>query len=311
MGQYKDIKEFIKQGALQLGFDKCGVAKLHRVADEHYFEDWLERGYHGTMQWMENHREKRLDPSLMIEDAKVIVVFATNYYQQVESTNYNISRYALGDDYHVTIKNKLRTLYEQLTNKYPLVKGRYYVDTAPILERYWAQKAGIGWQGKNTNLITREFGSYVFLSEMILNVDLEVDQEHENFCGTCSRCLDDCPTQAFPKAYSLDSNRCISYLTIEHRDEFDEQQQKDIGKHIYGCDICQEVCPWNKFAKETQEASFKSRNYLLKKDAKFWQDLDQQTYQQSFKNSAVKRTKLSGLKRNINAVRKNLDTNEI
>ena len=305
MKEYTDIKEFIKKEAAKLGFVKTGFAKADRVSQSDKFQEWLDRDYHGTMKWMENHREKRSDPRLLVENCKTVIVLAANYYNPIQYGDIRISRYVMGDDYHHILKDKLKSLLARMQSKNSEIQGRVFVDTAPILERYWAQKAGIGWQGKNTNLITRDYGSYIFLAEILINLEIEADEEHVDFCGTCSKCLDSCPTNAFPKAYQLDSTKCISYLTIEHRDEFSDEQVKQVDNHLYGCDICQEVCPWNKFAKTTVIPEFQTRLNLIEKNLDFWSNLDTKTYQETLKKSAMKRAKISGLKRNSAAIKMN------
>lgn len=270
--------------------------------------NWLKLNYHGEMQWMENHLEKRLDPRKLVEGCKTVICLSANYFSnnKSEKGKPHVAQYALGDDYHDILKKKLRILYEAIIATYPEAEGRYFTDTAPILERYWAEKSGIGWVGKNTLLITRNFGSYVFLSELLLNIDIEPDEPHKNYCGSCKACIEKCPTKAFPQAKLLDSKKCISYLTIEHRDEFSLEQEDMLNKNIYGCDICQEVCPWNRFAKETQINEFFPREKILEKTIEEWSSLTEDEFREIFRKSAVKRTKFSGLSRNIKAVKQNL-----
>ncbi|MCB0279294.1 MAG: tRNA epoxyqueuosine(34) reductase QueG [Calditrichaeota bacterium] len=305
VNEYSEIKEFIKNEAKRLGFVKTGFARPDMVDQSIAFQNWLDKNYHEDMKWMENHIEKRLDPRKLMDDCKTIIVFAANYHNQVNYSDVKISRYVLGDDYHIVLKKKLRKLLEAIQQKFPQIEGRFFTDTAPILERYWAQKSGIGWQGKNTNLITRDYGSYIFLAEMLINIELEADQEHADFCGSCAKCLDSCPTNAFVDAYQLNSNKCISYLTIEKRADFSPEESKLIDNNLYGCDICQEVCPWNKFARETEIEEFKNRLHLINKNLDFWSSIDEKTYQQTLKNSAMKRTKLTGIKRNSRAIKSN------
>jgi epoxyqueuosine reductase len=300
------IKEFITKKAMELDFVKVGFAKCEKVEVESEFKNWINNSYHAEMKWMENYSEKRMDPSLLLDNAKTMVVFATNYYNKNNkiADEFSFARYALGTDYHELIKNKLNGILNELKEKYQ-INGRAFVDTAPILERYWAEKSGIGWIGKNCNLITRDYGSFVFLSEIIIDYDLNPDQKHKNFCGTCDKCIKSCPTDAFVKENVLDSKKCISYITIEKREEFTETESKMIGNNIYGCDICQDVCPWNRFAKETQITEFQARESIIEKSAKDWLEIDIETYQDTFRKSAVKRAKYSGLKRNILASAKN------
>ena len=301
------IKEFIRKKAMELDFVKIGFAKCEKVEIEDEFKAWLKKSYHAEMKWMENYEEKRLDPRLLVDNAKTMIVFAANYYNPVNNLDntFHFARYALGSDYHEIIKQKLKHIINDLNEKFG-INGRAFVDTAPILERYWAEKSGIGWIGKNCNLITRDYGSYVFLSEIIIDYELEYDKKHDDFCGRCTKCLNSCPTDAFVDEKVLDSNKCISYLTIEKRDDFSQKESEMIGNAIYGCDICQEVCPWNKFAKETQIEEFKARDLITEKSKTDWLNLDQESYQKAFKNSAVKRAKYSGIKRNIGAASKNI-----
>ena len=305
-----DIKSFIIQEAQALGFENVGFAKADYVGmeTENKLREWLSKNYHGSMSWMENYLEKRLDPRKLVEGCKTVICFTTNYFNGIK-TNTNephIAQYALGDDYHDVLKKKLKELYEKLTSKYPEITGRYFTDTAPILERFWAEKSGVGWVGKNTLLITRNLGSYVFLSEMLINVELEPDKSHKNYCGTCSACIDKCPTNAFVEEKFLDSNKCISYLTIEYRDELSEKETRMLEQNIYGCDICQEVCPWNKFAKQTQIDEFLPRDLILSRTIEEWSKLSEDEFREIFRKSAVKRTKFKGLTRNIHAVKKNI-----
>ena len=311
MSEYSNIKYFIKKEAIRLGFSKVGFAKAEPVTQERSFNEWIQKNYHADMAWIEKHREKRFDPTLLVEDCKTVIVFAANYFNPITYDDVRISRYVMGDDYHLVLKEKLNRLFDSLKKFDSTISGRSFVDTAPILERYWAQKAGIGWQGKNTNLITRDFGSYVFLAEILINIELEPDQEHQDFCGTCSKCLNACPTDAFSNPYQLDSNKCISYITIEYRDELNKAQENQIENHLYGCDICQEVCPWNKFAKTTQIPEFQTRLSLVKKNLDFWSNIDTKTYQKTLQKSAMKRAKISGLKRNAKAIKRNKEVNGI
>lgn len=304
----REIKEFIIKEAKNLGFDKIGFAKITEVERADKFKEWLENGYHASMSWMENYSDKRVNPALLMNNAKTMICFATNHYKEIpydENKPY-IAKYALSDDYHDILKNRLKELYLILKKKIPSLEGRYFTDTAPILERYWAEKAGLGWQGKNSLLITRDLGSYLFLSEMIINIELEADEAHKNYCGSCTNCIEACPTDAIVEPYIVNSEDCISYLTIEKREEFEKSEASKVKNHIFGCDICQEICPWNKFAKSTKDMHFMARDELLDKDADFWRFLTEDQFKELFQKSAIKRTKYSGFMRNARAVQKNI-----
>lgn len=299
-----DLKLFITFEAKRLGFTHVGFAKADLVSDAEHFNKWLKENYHADMAWMENYLEKRVDPRKLVDGCKTVVCFSTNYYNSEASdeSSAKLARYALGDDYHDVLKERLKTLLATVQENFPNVSGRFFTDTAPILERYWAQQAGIGWIGKNTMLISRTHGSYTFLSELLLTAEIEPDTPHENFCGTCTNCLDGCPTSAFEKPFVLNSEKCISYQTIEQRGEISADVEKNLGNNIYGCDICQEVCPWNRFAKLTQDPRFTARESLFNKPMSYWENLTRNEYTELFRKSAAKRAKYDGIKRNIAAV---------
>jgi epoxyqueuosine reductase len=295
----ENLKNFIIYEAKKLGFDKIGFAKAEKIdpKQEVFFKNWIENNHHASMSWMKNHFEKRINPTKLVENAKTVVVFATNYYSAQKNPLFSI--YAQGTDYHDVMKKRFKNFFKVLKENYPEINGRAFTDTAPLFERYFAEKAGIGWQGKNTMLITREFGSYVFLSAMLLDIEITPDSPHENFCGKCTKCLSSCPTDAFVSPFHLDSNNCISYLTIEHRGEFSEEQKHKIHNSVFGCDICQEVCPWNKFAKETQEKKFVPRKEILELTKEKIEQLTEEEFLKIFQKNPVKRTKFDGLKRNL------------
>ena len=312
-----ELKQFIRDTAINLGFSKIGAAPARRdYLAEKQFIYWLGKDYHATMRWMEQRSNERKNIRNYFPEAKSVISLALNYFTGTSPDSVDIgkiSNYAWGDDYHNLIKSRLYQLLKEIKTVKPEINGIVCVDTSPIMEKNWAQKAGIGWIGKHTNLITKDFGSWVFLGEILLNIELEYDSPfNEDLCGTCTACLDACPTHAFPEPYVLDSSKCISYLTIEHRDNLPVEMENTLSGWIYGCDICQEVCPWNiKFKQISDEESFKPRNNLLERNLDEWSQLDTEEFRSLFKNSAVKRTKYEGLKRNIDLVRKSLDDNNL
>ena len=302
--------DFIKEKCLEVGFSKSGVApvKYHKE-DRIYLENWIDNGYNASMKWMKNNIDKRTNISNYYKDSKSVISVAINYFTGTSTENYSppfISNYALGQDYHIIIKSKLKALLEEMKKIDKDIDGYYCVDTSPIMEKAWAQRAGIGWIGKHTTLITREFGSWVFLGELIINKELSYDLPFTtDLCGTCNLCIDECPTDAIVEPYSLDSNKCISYVTIEHRGEFEEQNMINLDDWVFGCDICQEVCPWNiKFSKFSNEEYFSDKHFIREKNYDFWSNLTEEEFRKIFKKSAVKRTKYVGLKRNISAAKK-------
>ncbi|MFZ4622222.1 MAG: tRNA epoxyqueuosine(34) reductase QueG, partial [Bacteroidota bacterium] len=264
------------------------------------------RGYHASMQWMEKNTEKRTDPRLIVPNAKSVISLAVNYYTPTPHEPSNdqgkISRYAWGDDYHIHVTKRIQSLLECIKQLAPESDGRYYVDTGPVMEKVWAARAGLGWQGKHTNLITKEYGSWVFLGEIITTLELDADPPMEDFCGTCTACIDACPTDAIHQPYVLDSNRCISYLTIEHRVEIAESLGKKFDQWIYGCDICQDVCPWNKFQKPTELTEFTARDKNIDPPLDDLITISQEEFSSRFRNSPIKRTKREGIIRNASVV---------
>ncbi len=298
-----ELTKLIKEKATQIGFTKAGVtstAPFDSEADE--FQAWVASGAHGMMQWLERDHNKRRDARNILPEAKSILSLALNYYhghQYEEGDQLKISRYAWGTDYHDIIPPMLRKLLAEIKLLAPEAEGRYYTDTGPILEKPIAARAGVGWQGKHTNIITREVGSWVFLAEIILNIELEPDAPAEDMCGTCTRCLDACPTDAL-KPYEIDATRCISYLTIELKPEhkIPEEFASKMEGWLFGCDICQDVCPWNRFAEPTHIAEFAPREENLHLTPADIQQMDQDDFSRRFQKSPIKRTKLAGLKRN-------------
>ena len=300
--------QLIKSIASSLGFSFCGISKAEFLIDEApQLEEWLKRGYHGTMGYMENHFDKRLDPTLLVPGAKSVVSLLYNYYPEKdlakENTNsLKIAKYAYGEDYHFVIKDKLKEFLQIINEKIGEVNGRAFVDSGPVMERTWAKKSGIGWIGKNSLLLNRSMGSFFFLAELIIDLDLVYDGPVRDYCGTCTACMDACPTDAIPQPYVIDGSKCISYFTIELKDEIPADVKGKFDNWIFGCDICQDVCPWNSFSKPHHEARFNPHQELLNINAQDWKEITSEVFQKVFKNSAVKRTKLEGLKRNIRFV---------
>jgi epoxyqueuosine reductase len=295
---------FLKNRAYELGFEFVGISKAEELTDEAYrLETWLNKGFHGKMGYMENHFEKRIDPRKLVEGAQSVVTLLYNYYtpeQQSDEAAPRISMYAYGADYHDVIKEKLKILLHDLRQKIGDINGRCFVDSAPVMEREWAKRSGTGWLGKNTLLIHPKRGSYFFLAELILDISLESDGAIKDYCGRCTRCIDACPTEAIaPSGYLLDSSKCISYLTIELRDALPAEFKGKMDNWMYGCDICQAVCPWNRFSQKHQEPAFEPHPDLLDMNQQDWQELTDDVFKKVFAKSAVKRTKFVGLKRNI------------
>lgn len=298
----------IKSKASALGFTHVGVAEAKRLGEEKsHLEEWLRRGYQGTMAWIARNMEKRIDPANIIPGAKSVVCVAMNYYtpQQHSSdrTRGKISRYAWGDDYHDVIGEKLKLLWAWMQKEFPGIDGRYYVDTGPVMDKVWAQRSGIGWIAKHTNVITPDMGSWVFLAELITTLELEYDAPATDHCGDCTLCIEACPTEAIVEPYVLDANRCLSYLTIEHRGEIKGEITGHFESWIYGCDICQDVCPWNqKFATVTGEKRFSPRDWNVAPVLEELENMSQEGFSAKFKGSPIKRTKREGIVRNVRVV---------
>ena len=293
----------IKQKAQDLGFFYCGISKVEFLSDEApKLEQWLKRNYHGKMSYMEGHFDKRLNPALLVDGAKSVVSLLLNYFpdKMQNEDSPQLSKYAYGEDYHFVIKDKLKTLLAFVQSEIGEVSGRVFVDSAPVMDKVWAKRSGSGWMGKNTNIIHPKAGSFFFIAELILDLDLQADGPIKDYCGTCTRCIDACPTDAFVAPYVLDASKCISYLTIELKDAIIPGEFKGkMSDWMFGCDICQDVCPWNRFSTPTKENRFLPHANLLEMNRSDWQDLSSEVFSALFKNSAVKRTKLEGLKRNI------------
>ena len=299
--------DIIKEKAIEIGFHKVGIAKAAKTKKEQErLDEWLDQKKHADMEWIENRKSERGNIFNYFSEAKTVISLGMNYYVGKEqsdlTSDFKFSNYAWGDDYHLVIKSKLFSLLEFIKNKKPNVKGLVCVDTAPIMEKVWAQRAGLGWQGKHTNLISTDFGSWLFLGEIIIDFELEPDDPFtKDLCGSCTACIDACPTHALGE-YELDSGKCISYLTIEHRGDFIDGHD-DLDGWIYGCDICQEVCPWNiSFSKISEEKYFEPRADIINNTNQKWLEIDQEKFSGIFKKSAAKRAKLMGLKRNIKSV---------
>jgi epoxyqueuosine reductase len=295
----------IKAEAFRLGFGQCGISRAEFLEEEApKLEAWLKKGLHGTMSYMENHFDKRLDPRLLVEGAKSVISLSLNYYPEETQTDPEapkLSKYAYGQDYHEVIKNKLSNLLNYIRTEIGEVSGRAFTDSAPVLDRAWAKKSGLGWVGKNSNVISKKTGSFFFLAELIIDLELEYDQNIQtDHCGTCTRCIDACPTEAIISPAVVDANKCISYLTIELKDEISTQFSGKMEHWMFGCDICQDVCPWNRFSVPHKVAEFKPKPGLLQMTKADWEDITQEVFSTIFKNSAVKRTKYKGLSRNIN-----------
>ncbi len=299
----------IKIHAEALGFNKIGIVPAEALSVEaRQLKEWLGRGYQAQMSWMERDVEKRLDPRLLFPDAKSVVVVALNYFTPAkhldDPATGKVSRYAWGDDYHDVVGTKLRSLLAWIKDRYPETEGKVCVDIQPTLDKAWAVRAGLGWLGKHTNVITTEFGSWIFIGELLLNVDLVYDSDQiEDHCGTCTLCIDACPTQAITEPYVVDSNKCISYATIELREpQLPESIAENLSGWVYGCDICQDVCPWNRFEQVTSEDRFQPRAGNVNASLTELLELSPETYAERFRGSAMKRAKLSGLQRNAKAL---------
>ncbi len=293
----------IKTEAQRLGFLSCGISKAEFLEEEApRLEKWLNQNRHGEMRYMENHFDKRLDPTKLVDGAKSVISLLLNYYpsQQQHPESYKISKYAYGKDYHFVIKDKLKQLLHFIGKEIGEVHGRAFVDSAPVLDKAWAARSGLGWLGKHSNLLTKEVGSFYFIAELIVDIELEYDSPVTDHCGTCTACIDACPTEAIVGPYVVDGSKCISYFTIELKNEIPGDFKGRFEDWMFGCDICQDVCPWNRFSKPHAEPLFHPHPELLSMAKKDWLELTESVFQKVFKGSAVKRTKFSGLKRNIN-----------
>ena len=301
-----DYSQLIKSEAKKLGFLSCGISKAEFLEDEATrLERWLKDGKHGKMAYMENHFDKRLDPRLLVPDAKSIISLLFNYYTPLDQLDGapKISKYAYGKDYHHVLKDKLKQLFQIINDKIGEVSGRVFVDSAPVMEKSWAVRSGLGWQGKNTNLISKKAGSFFFIAELIVDLELEYDTPVTDHCGTCTACIDACPTEALTP-YNIDASKCISYLTIELKDQIPTAFKNKMDNWAFGCDVCQDVCPWNRFSKQHNEPLFSPNSEVINYTQKNWEEITQETFNIIFKNSAIKRTGFKGFKRNISFLKK-------
>jgi len=299
----------VKELARELGFMACGISRagfLEEAAPR--LEKWLEEGKHGRMQWMENHFEKRLDPTRLVEGARSVISVLLNYYPEQKlpegPDDYKISKYAYGEDYHHVLKDKLKSFVSRLGERFGEINGRVFTDSAPVMDKVWAEKSGLGWIGKNSNLITRDSGSFFFIGELILDLPLWPDDAARDYCGTCTRCLDACPTQAIEEPYVVNGSKCISYYTIELKEAIPEDARGKFDNWIFGCDICQDVCPWNRFSRPHREPLFNLNPELASFRNSDWEEITEEVFRRVFQHSPIKRTKWEGLRRNIAFVQK-------
>jgi len=303
LDQKAKYSKIIKEKAKGLGFLSCGIAKAGFLQEEApKLEQWLQEGRHGKMSYMENHFDKRLDPTVLVPGAKSVVSLLLNYHTEEKQSDPEapkISTYAYGQDYHTVIKEKLTQLMLHLREEIGEIDGRVFVDSAPVMDKAWASKAGLGWVGKNTNLISKQVGSFFFIAELIIDLELEYDLPVADHCGSCTACLDACPTEALIAPYQIDGSKCISYATIELKEAIPDTFRDKMEGWAFGCDICQTVCPWNRFATPHQETAFMPKKELLDFTSKEWHELTEETFKRVFQKSAVKRAKFSGLERNI------------
>lgn len=298
----KELTHFIRQQASDLGFIHVGFSKADFLKEEAApLEKWLSQNMHGKMSYMERWFDKRLDPRLLVDDAKTVISFLLNYYPEQNQNDdaLKISRYAFGRDYHFVIKEKLKALLNLLQEKVGNINGRAFVDSAPVLDRAWAKKSGLGWVGKNSNLIHPKTGSYFFIAELIIDIELEYDVPMKDYCGTCTKCMDACPTDAIVSPYVVDGSKCISYFTIELKEAIPVEHKNKFENWIFGCDICQEVCPWNRFSKPTSEKDFEPNEKILSMNKKEWEEITEDVFEKTFKDSPLQRTGFKGMQRNV------------
>ena len=302
MNLKKNYSDFIKNKSIELGFISCGISKSAFLENEiGRFESWLKNNYHGQMSYMERNFDKRMDTRKLVDGSKSVISLLFNYYpsKEINNNSFKISKYAYGNDYHFIIKDKLKTLLSSMRNEIGEIDGRVFVDSAPIMEKAWAKKSGLGWIGKNTNLISKKTGSFFFIAEIIVDLELEYDNEVTDHCGSCTACLDACPTDALYEPYKIDASKCISYFTIELKEQFPNDLKKDFNDWIFGCDICQDVCPWNKFSIPNKEPLLNPKNEINQYSKKDWLELTDEVFKVVFKETSLERTKFKGLKRNI------------
>ncbi|WP_313111999.1 tRNA epoxyqueuosine(34) reductase QueG [Aequorivita sediminis] len=302
MGNAAKYSQLIKSEAKRLGFLSCGISKAAFLEKEApRLEKWLKNNMNGEMGYMENHFDKRLDPTVLVPGSKSVISLLLNYYpsQTQNPDSYKISKYAYGTDYHFVIKDKLKELMHFISAEIGEVNGRAFVDSAPVLDKAWAAKSGLGWIGKHSNLLTKQSGSFYFIAELIVDLDLEYDNPVTDHCGSCTACIDACPTNAIVADRVVDGSKCISYFTIELKNEIPISEKGKFEDWMFGCDICQDVCPWNRFSKPHNEPLFNPHPELLSMTKKDWEEITEDVFRKIFKKSAVKRTKYTGLTRNI------------
>ncbi len=302
-----NYSKIIKSESKRLGFLSCGISKAGFLEEEApRLENWLNNRLNGQMSYMENHFDKRLNPTLLVDNAKSVISLLLNYYpsELQNQDSYKISKYAYGQDYHHVIKEKLKELLHFIQTEIGEVSGRAFVDSAPVLDKAWAAKSGLGWVGKNSNLITQKVGSFYFIAELIIDLELDYDTPTTDHCGSCTACLDACPTEAIVAPYVVDGSKCISYFTIELKDNLPQEMKGKFDDWMFGCDVCQDVCPWNRFSKPHNEPLFQTNSDILNFSKSDWEEITVDTFQKVFKNSAVKRTKYDGLLRNIDFLKK-------
>lgn len=302
MSSRSENTRLIKEEAKRLGFLSCGISKAEFLEEEApRLERWLKNNMHGEMAYMENHFDKRLDPKKLVEGSKSVISLILNYFpgSEQEEDTYKISKYAYGKDYHHVIKSKLKELHNFIEEEIGDVHGRAFVDSAPVLDKAWAAKSGLGWIGKHSNLLTQQVGSFYFIAELIVDLELEYDHPVTDHCGSCTACIDACPTEAIIQPYVVDGSKCISYLTIELKNEIPASFKGKMDDWIFGCDVCQDVCPWNRFSKAHSEPLFNPHPEMLEMNRNDWEEITEEVFKKVFRSSAVKRTKFTGLKRNI------------
>ena len=295
--------QLIKNYASKLGFLSCGISEACFLEDEApKLEKWLKHNYHGKMNYMNNHFDKRLDPRKLVPGAKSVVSLLLNYHtdkNQYDREAPKISKYAFGKDYHIVIKKKLKKFLKFINKEIGEVQGRVFVDSAPVMDKVWASKSGLGWIGKNTNLISKKVGSFFFIAELIIDLELLYDPPTTDHCGNCTACIDACPTDALIEPYQIDGSKCISYLTIELKEKIPSEFEGKMDQWVFGCDVCQSVCPWNRFSKPNEVSEFEPDENLISMNKNDWEELTEEVFNDLFKNSAIKRTNFSGIKRNI------------
>lgn len=298
----------VKAIAQELDFSFCGISKAEPLNEEaHRLEQWLQQGNHGQMEWMENHFDLRTDPAKLVPGAKSVVSLLYNYYpeeHQPEEAPYKVSKYAYGRDYHKVVRKKLKYFLLRLRGEIGEIQGRGFVDSAPVMDKVWAQRSGLGWLGKHTNLINKRQGSFLFVANLITDLELEPDGPATDHCGSCTRCIDACPTGAITEPYMVDGSRCISYLTIELKEQIPEEFRDKMEGWVFGCDICQDVCPWNRHATPTQEADFQPKPAIFGWNERDWEEVTEEVFNKMFEGTALRRTKYEGLRRNLDFIRK-------